>query len=90
MSDSQIPNTNEDNTKNIKNIFFAQENLATVRAPEDSLLPPDPEDRVGRVLELSVDLAKRDKACSVLEEKIPQLFPGPGEKVSKVGNGNSH
>lgn len=65
-------------------LLIVQEKLATVRAPEDSLLPPDPEDRVGRVLELSEDLTKRDKACSVLEEKTAQLFPGPGEKVSKV------
>lgn len=47
------------------------------------MLPPDPEERVGKVLELSEDLAKRSRSCSELEDKVKDLFPGPGEKVSK-------
>jgi len=61
----------------------AKEKLSFVRTPEIDTLPPDPEERVGKILELSEDLDKRAKTCSGLEEKKEELFPGPGEKVPK-------
>jgi len=61
----------------------AQEKLNFVRAPEVDTLPPDPEERVGKILELCEDLEKRAKTCSALEEKKEELFPAAGEKVPK-------
>jgi len=61
----------------------AQEKLLIVRAPEVDMLPPDPEERVGKILELSEDLEKRAKTTTQLEQKKEELFPAPGEKVPK-------
>jgi len=60
-----------------------QDKLSDVRKADSGELPPDPEERVGRVLELSEDLGKRTKICTNLEDRRRDLFPAEGEKMSK-------
>ena len=46
-----------------------QEKLDVIRTKQDSLLPPDPEDKCGKVLELAEDLLKKSNICKSLEDK---------------------
>ncbi len=62
-----------------------QEKLAVIRRPDDSALPPDPEDRVTKTMELTEDLLRRNTVCAKAEDKKVELFPTKGEKISKVG-----
>jgi hypothetical protein len=62
-----------------------QEKLAVIRRPDDGALPPDPEERVTKAMELMEDLLRRNTVCTKAEEKKAELFPSKGEKISKVG-----
>ena len=46
------------------------------------MLPPDPEEKCGKVLELAEDLLKKSSQCKTLEEKKVDMFPKEGQKVS--------
>ena len=59
-----------------------QEKLDAIRASPDALLPPDPEEKCGKVLELAEDLLKKSAQCKTLEEKKVDMFPKEGQKVS--------
>jgi len=61
----------------------AAEKLLTIRSPQNALLPPDPEDKCGKVLELVEDLLKRSVICKSLEDKRVDMFPKEGTKMSK-------
>jgi len=61
----------------------AQEKLAAIRRAQDSLLPPDPEEKCGKVLELAEDLLKKSNTCKQLEDKKPDMFPKEGQKISR-------
>jgi len=60
----------------------AAEKLEVIRAAQDALLPPDPEEKCGKVLELAEDLLKKSSQCKTLEEKKVDMFPKEGQKVS--------
>ena len=45
-------------------------------------MPPDPEEKCGKVLELAEDLLKKSSQCKTLEEKKVDMFPKEGQKVS--------
>jgi len=59
------------------------EKLAAIRIPPEALLPPDPELKCGKVLELSEDHLKRSNTCKELEAKRVDMFPKEGTKMSK-------
>lgn len=59
-----------------------QEKLEAIRSQTDALLPPDPEEKCGKVLELAEDLLKKSAQCKSLEEKRGDMFPKEGQKVS--------
>jgi len=61
----------------------AKEKLEAIRRPQDALLPPDPEEKCGKVLELAEDLLKKSNVCKQLEEKRPDMFPKEGQKMSR-------
>jgi len=61
----------------------ANEKLETIRRPQDSLLPPDPEEKCGKVLELAEDLLKKSNVCKTLEDKREDMFPKEGQKMSR-------
>jgi len=61
----------------------AAEKLQAIRCPQESLLAPDPEEKCGKVLELSEDLLKRSNTCKGLEDKRVDMFPKEGTKMSK-------
>ena len=54
-----------------------------IRKPQDALLPPDPEEKCGKVLELAEDLLKKSNICKTLEEKKEAMFPKEGQKMSR-------
>lgn len=60
----------------------AAEKLEAIRSAQDALLPPDPEEKCGKVLELAEDLLKKSSQCKTLEEKKVDMFPKEGQKVS--------
>jgi len=60
----------------------AAEKLEIIRAAQDALLPPDPEEKCGKVLELAEDSLKKSSQCKSLEEKKVDMFPKEGQKVS--------
>jgi len=61
----------------------AKEKLEHIRKPQDALLPPDPEEKCGKVLELAEDLLKKSNICKSLEEKKEGMFPKEGQKMSR-------
>jgi len=61
----------------------AAERLVAIRRPQDSMTPPDPEEKCGKVMELSEDRLKRANACKQLEDKRADMFPKDGTKMSK-------
>jgi soluble cytochrome b562 len=61
----------------------AKEKLEHIRKPQDALLPPDPEEKCGKVLELAEDLLKKSNICKTLEEKKDDMFPKEGQKMSR-------
>merc|ERR1719320_1105918 len=61
----------------------AKEKLEHIRKPQDALLPPDPEEKCGKVLELAEDLLKKSNICKTLEEKKEAMFPKEGQKMSR-------
>merc|ERR1719483_527620 len=61
----------------------AKEKLETIRRPQDSLLPPDPEEKSGKVLELAEDLLLSSNVCKTLEDKREDMFPKEGQKMSR-------
>ena len=61
---------------------IVQEKLDQIRCAQDALLPPDPEEKCGKVLELAEDLLKKTAVCKTLEEKKVDMFPKEGQKVS--------
>ena len=63
--------------------MFVQEKLEHIRKPQDALLPPDPEEKCGKVLELAEDLLKKSNICKSLEEKKEGMFPKEGQKMSR-------
>lgn len=56
---------------------------STSRSVPESLLPPDPEEKCGKVLEIAEDLLKRSNTCKGLEDKRVDMFPKEGAKMSK-------
>jgi len=61
----------------------ATEKIEAIRTIPESLLPPDPEEKCGKVLEISEDLLKRTNTCKGLEDKRVDMFPKEGAKMSK-------
>jgi len=61
----------------------AKERLEAIRQHQDNSLPPDPEEKCGKVMELSEDTAKKLNVCKQLEEKREGMFPKEGTKMSK-------
>jgi len=61
----------------------AVEKITAIRTIPESLLPPDPEEKCGKVLEVAEDLLKRSHTCKGLEEKRVDMFPKEGAKMSK-------
>ena len=48
---------------------------STSRSVPESLLPPDPEEKCGKVLEIAEDLLKRSNTCKGLEDKRVEVGP---------------
>lgn len=61
----------------------ASDRLQAIREHQDAALPPDPEEKCGKVMELLEDTAKKVNLCKQLEDKRDDMFPKEGTKMPK-------
>jgi len=61
----------------------AAERLQYIRSHPGDGTPPDPEEKCGKVMELTEDTTKRTATCKQLEERKDSMFPKEGTKMSK-------